>query len=182
MIQIIRNRESDENVRLEAFDELEMIVEGVDNASNMEKMNLWPDIFDCISPSESVEVIRFALWIIGTCAQNNPETQKALLEKHSIFERLLTLWSNTQIRPKIVYALTALLSNHPMGLEDFVTRDGFKVLEVGSLELDELMRKKMKFLLTVLGNEIGPDSLRCLLANCSNLTAIFDEPEESDEC
>ena len=91
---------------MNAFDELEMIVEGIDNASNMERMNLWPEIFSCLSKDESIEVIKFALWIIGTCAQNNPETQISLLKKHAIFSRLLEVWitfPEAQIQSKIIY-------------------------------------------------------------------------------
>lgn len=159
-----------------------MIVEGIDNASNMQRMNLWPEIFACISPSESVEVVRFALWIIGTCAQNNHETQKDLLEKHNIFSRLLELWQDSthepaQIQPKIMYCLSALLSNNPAGLEDFVTRKGFKVIDNFTIEV----ANKMKFFLcTVLSNEIGPDTVRCLIEDCPNLQVILDSKTETD--
>jgi hypothetical protein len=173
-----------EDDRLAAFDELEMIVEGIDNASNMQRMNLWPDIFACISPCESVQVVRFALWIIGTCAQNNPETQKDLLEKHSIFSMLLTLWQDEthpscQIQPKIMYCLSALLSNNPAGLSDFVTRDGFKIIDkfVDGGEVEG----KLRFLLCrVLAKEIGPDALRCLIEKCSNLLNIFENGDDED--
>lgn len=157
-----------------------MIVEGIDNASNMDKMNLWPEIFSCIAAEESVEVVKFALWIIGTCAQNNPETQAALLNKHDIFSRLLALWKDetrdsSQIQPKIMYCLSALLSNHPAGLEDFVTRDGFKVIN----DFDAVVKGKMGFLLkSVLSNEIGADTVRCLIKDCTNLLVILEEQEQ----
>lgn len=181
-IAVIRDKtgKHSEEERLAAFDELEMIVEGIDNASNMDKMNLWPEIFACISPDESVEVVKFALWIIGTCAQNNPEAQAALLNKHDIFSRLLALWkvesrNPSQIQPKIMYCLSSLLSNHPAGLEDFVTRDGFKVID----HFDAAAKGKMSFLLkTVLSNEIGADAVRCLLKDCNNLLIILNEQEE----
>lgn len=176
-----------------------MIVEGIDNASNMEKMNLWPEIFACISSDEPVEVVKFALWIIGTCAQNNPETQTALLKKHDIFSRLLCLWQDNRyeskddinsddttaddttiedvtanpIHPKIMYCLSALLSNHPAGLEDFIALNGFQIID----SFHSSLREKMSFLLcSVLSNEIGADTLRCLLKDCQNLLEILDNP------
>jgi hypothetical protein len=157
-----------------------MIVEGIDNASNMERMNLWAEIFACISPSESVEVVRFALWIIGTCAQNNPETQKDLLVKHNIFSRLLELWQDSthepsQIQPKVMYCLSALLSNNSAGLEDFITRNGFKVINDFN---SETVSSKMRFLLfSILSNEIGPDTVRCLIKDCPNLLSILESEE-----
>ena len=158
-----------------------MIVEGIDNASNMQRMNLWPEIFACISPSESVQVVRFALWIIGTCAQNNPETQKDLLEKHNIFSRLLELWQDSKyesslIQSKIMYCLSALLSNNSTGLEDFVSRDGFKVIDNFHYET---VLSKMRFLLcSVLSNEIGPDNVIILIKDCPNLLLIFKSEDD----
>lgn len=151
-----------------------MIVEGIDNASNMEKMNLWPEIFACTCAEEPLKVVRFALWIIGTCAQNNPEAQKALLEKHGVFEKLLALWiANPAVQAKIMYCLSALLSNNPAGLEDFVTRDGFKIINDFSEE-DESVKSKLRFLLkTILAHEIGPDAVRCLIQDCPRLLAIL---------
>lgn len=181
-IAVIRDKSGrhSEEERLNAFDELEMIVEGIDNASNMEKMNLWPEIFACMDSQESLEVVKFALWIIGTCAQNNPETQAALLTKHDIFSRLLALWKDdSKIQPKLMYCLSALLSNNPAGLEDFVTRNGFKV--INDFDADAV-DGKMKFLLrTVLSNEIGADAVRCLIKDCDNLLIILDDQQEDSE-
>ena len=185
-IAVIRDKDGkhSEEDRLAAFDELEMIVEGIDNASNMQRMNLWPEIFACISPSESVEVVRFALWIIGTCAQNNPETQKDLLEKHNIFSRLLELWQDSthessKIQPKIMYCLSSLLSNNPAGLEDFIARDGFKIIDNFHFET---VSSKIKFLLrTVLSNEIGSDTVRCLIKDSPNLILLLESEEAESE-
>lgn len=153
-----------------------MLVEGIDNASNMEKMSLWPDIFECLGTGETLEVIRFALWIIGTCAQNNPEAQKCLQENHSVFPRLLELWQREPaVQSKIMYCLSSLLSNNPAGLEIFVTAGGFAVVDQFE---GEDVRRKLKFLLTVLGNQIGPDAVRCLVKDCPVLVSIEAEPVE----
>lgn len=179
-INVIRDKSGNysEEERLNAFDELEMIVEGIDNASNMDKMNLWPEIFSCIQADESVEVVKFALWIIGTCAQNNLETQFALLKKHDVFSRLLTLWNDSTFQPKIMYCLSALLSNNPEGLENFVSCNGFKIINNFNSTVDE----KMKFLLkSVLSNEIGVDAARCLIKDCEKLIEILDSKDEVEE-
>jgi hsp70-interacting protein len=169
---------------LNAFDELEMIVEGIDNASNMDRMNLWPEIFACITAEESVSVVKFALWIIGTCAQNNPEAQDSLINKHSIISRLLDLWKERNngdedsitIHAKILYCLTSILSNNPAGLKNFAFLDGFSAIE-GFQESSEALRSKMSFFLcTVLGNEIGIESVKELIGDaCPKLLAILNE-------
>lgn len=160
-----------------------MIIEGIDNASNMERMNLWPEIFTCISQDESLEVVRFALWIIGTCSQNNPETQADLLKKHDIFSRLLVIWTSfpeAQVRSKVMYCLSSLLSNNPAGLEDFITRSGFPVID--KFDGNEQLEGKLKFLLCkVLGNDIGMDTVRCLIKDCPKLLEIIESSNSSDE-
>ena len=182
-IAVIRNKggEEGEEERLFAFDELEMIVEGIDNASNMEKMNLWPEIFKCISADESIEVVKFALWIIGTCAQNNPETQVALLQKHNIFSKLLAVWTTLPAaQAKVMYCLSALLSNNPSGLEDFRARSGFAV--VNEFDGSEQVAGKLKFLLCeVLGNEIGLEAVAGLVEGCDKLLEIIAASNSSDE-
>ena len=181
-IAVIRNKngEKSEGERLAAFDELEMIVEGIDNASNMDKMNLWPEIFSCISSNESIEVVKFALWIIGTCAQNNPETQVALLQKHDIFSRLLAVWNTfPEARAKVMYCLSALLSNNPNGLEDFAARSGFAVIEnFDESESGQVIAKKLKFLLCTV---LGLDAVGCLIKDCPKLMTIMESLESSDE-
>jgi hsp70-interacting protein len=169
---------------LQAFDELEMLIESLDNACNLEKMHMWPDVLSCLDPKESEQVARFALWIIGTAAQNNPEVQRDLLSRHDIVTRVLAAWSeeSRELRAKALYALTALVSNNPLALEAFVVAGGFKLLEERLPEPADQSRllEKASFLLRVLGNEIGPDAVFCLLEGCIRLRGLFQDRQEEN--
>lgn len=178
-IAVIRNAEGrhSEEERLAAFDELELLVESVDNASNMERMKLWPAVFACLAAEEQIDVVRFALWIIGTCAQNNPDTQRALQEHHDVIARLLTVWRDEQrdvlrIRAKILYCLIALLSNNPTGLEQFVGQSGFRAIDDYGVTGDASLEEKMRFLLTMLNGEIGREAVQCLLCDSPALLLL----------
>ena len=79
-----------------------------------------------------------------------------------------------------MYCLSALLSNNPAGLEDFITRSGFAVIE--KFDGNEQVAKKLKFLLcTVLGKEIGLDAVRCLLRSVLSWLKSWILPDSSDE-
>jgi len=176
-MQVIRNKDGthEEAARLRAFDELEMLVESIDNACNLHSMHLWPEVLACLAPEESQEVARLALWIIGTAAQNNPATQSVLLEEFDIVAVLLRALEEDRrdLKAKVLYALTANLSNSPRSLEAFVAASGFARLQ--AVELEAPLKEKAAFLLQTLSNEIGPDAVRCLCTGCPRLLSLLDE-------
>lgn len=60
-----------------ALDNLELLIEGIDNARNIENMKLWPAIIKQLD-HEAPEVRKGTAWVCGTAVQNNPEAQKAV--------------------------------------------------------------------------------------------------------
>jgi hypothetical protein len=62
------------DTKLNAFDELELLVESLDNANDLGPLQLWNPLLDVLhSPHEDLQV--FALWTIGTAIQNNAKSQ-----------------------------------------------------------------------------------------------------------
>jgi hypothetical protein len=49
----------------------------IDNANNLEPMNMWPSLIGLLSAPED-EVIRHVCWICGTAIQNNIKAQTAV--------------------------------------------------------------------------------------------------------
>ncbi|KAI9435807.1 nucleotide exchange factors-like protein [Lactarius indigo] len=73
----------DEDARLTALDDLEMLVENIDNANDLEKLGMWEPLQGLLgSPSDDVKVQ--ALWVIGTAVQNNPSAQRAVSLLHPL--------------------------------------------------------------------------------------------------
>jgi hsp70-interacting protein len=66
-------------LRLTAFDNLELLVEQIDNASNLDILKLWPPLLATLSSPEP-QLRRYAAWVIGTAVQNNPKAQGHLFQ------------------------------------------------------------------------------------------------------
>ncbi|KAJ2979235.1 hypothetical protein NUW54_g11169 [Trametes sanguinea] len=70
----------DEDDRLQALDNFEMLIEQIDNANNMEKLKMWEPLHGLLTnPTSSEEIQRQVLWILGTAVQNNPAAQHSYL-------------------------------------------------------------------------------------------------------
>lgn len=73
-IEVIKDPETDLENKLVAFDNFEQLIEGIDNAMNIQSLNLWPDLVSLLEHEET-DIRRMAAWSVGTAVQNNPKTQ-----------------------------------------------------------------------------------------------------------
>lgn len=149
-------------VRITAFDNLELLVEQIDNATNLEILKLWPPLLSLLSSSSSSsssepEIRRYAAWTIGTAVQNNPKAQLHLYQYQGI-KRLIESLKNDvyTVRTKVLYALGSELNNFPKGMEQFSLNEGWKVLRRSIEEVDEgteCQRRVAFFIAHYLGEE-----------------------------
>ncbi|KAK9325469.1 armadillo-type protein [Lipomyces orientalis] len=113
-----------------AFDNLEMLVENLDNANNLENLDLWtPLIEQLVNPSPVFR--KMACWVIGTAVQNNPKSQAALLMYPNAIPRLLHIAfkdTSKEARLKAMYSLSSAIRNHPSGYESFKNAEGWQAL------------------------------------------------------
>ncbi|KAL7412239.1 nucleotide exchange factor Fes1-domain-containing protein [Mrakia frigida] len=66
-----------EEERVIALDNLEMLIEQIDNANNLQSIGLWPPLVALLSsPSDLIR--QTASWVCGTAVQNNPKAQEAV--------------------------------------------------------------------------------------------------------
>ncbi|KAH8556774.1 armadillo-type protein [Umbelopsis sp. PMI_123] len=169
-----------------ALDNLEMLIEGIDNAMNLENMNLWPAIVAQLN-NDNEEIRKGVAWVCGTAVQNNPKAQKALLDNNGL-EPLLNLLRNTaedkEVRAKAQYALSGLIKHFPEGLAQFKEKGGFEALaEIVKNPQDSTILRKTIFLYNTLMLE--DPSLSKLLASqeipeafAKVLTKSIDEEDE----
>ncbi|KAH9922216.1 nucleotide exchange factors-like protein [Fomitopsis serialis] len=79
-LAIATDESKDEDERIQALDNLEMLVEQIDNANNIEKMKMWEPLHNLLKSPNTTEGIKMqTLWVIGTAIQNNPSAQSAYL-------------------------------------------------------------------------------------------------------
>ncbi|KAG9082343.1 hsp70 nucleotide exchange factor fes1 [Ceratobasidium sp. UAMH 11750] len=105
-------REEDE--RVEALDDFEMLVEQIDNANNLENLQMWEPLLELMrSPVTGVQ--RHAIWIVGTAVQNNSTAQAAFLKRNPI-PHLLSLLTSEECsgstRSKVLYCLSGALKHN----------------------------------------------------------------------
>ncbi|KAI0830296.1 armadillo-type protein [Trametes gibbosa] len=158
----------DENDRLQALDNFEMLVEQIDNANNLEKLQMWEPLHSLLTdPNSSTEIQTQVLWVLGTAMQNNPAAQHSYLAL-SPLRTLLTFLSPTvrsgATRAKAVYTLSGLLKHNAAAVAQMESAGGWDTLRAALQDSDISVRRKVAFLLNTL------------------LTAAGDEPEvESEE-
>ncbi|VDB92228.1 unnamed protein product [Peniophora sp. CBMAI 1063] len=149
-----RDESLDEDARVEALDDLEMLVEHIDNATDLERLQMWPPIHDLISSPTSSDAIKTqAVWVAGTAVQNNPKAQHAYLSLSPLPTLLALLTPTTSrspaLRSKTVYALSGLLKHNARAVKSLSSTapNGWTVLRDGLHDSDISVRRKIAFLL-----------------------------------
>ncbi|KAI8149215.1 armadillo-type protein [Fennellomyces sp. T-0311] len=106
-----------------------MLIEGIDNANNIENMKLWPAILSQLDTDEPV-IRKGVAWVCGTAVQNNPKAQEAFLS-HGGLEKLVEVLKkeqNKKVKATIIYAVSGLLKHSSKAQEAFEKNGGFNVL------------------------------------------------------
>ncbi|CDS11362.1 hypothetical protein LRAMOSA03625 [Lichtheimia ramosa] len=131
-----------------ALDNLELLIEGIDNANNIEAMNLWPALLGQLTAPEP-EIRKGVAWVCGTAVQNNPKAQTAFIT-HKGLDALLDLLKteqDKQVKGKLIYALSGVLKHSPPAIDAFLDKDGLPVLcDILKLADDPAMLRKVVFM------------------------------------
>ncbi|PVU90277.1 hypothetical protein BB559_000109 [Furculomyces boomerangus] len=132
------------------FDNLEMLIEQIDNAGNLEPLGLWPRIIAQLESTET-EMRLGALWVIGTAVQHNPKAQAAF-SSHSGLENVLNTFKTdpkASVKTKAVYAISSYVRNNLVGFSELVKLNGIEMLVDGIGSFPEVS-KKIVFLFSAL--------------------------------
>ncbi len=88
---VITSRSAEQTLenRLVAFDNFEQLVESLDNANLLARLELWAPLLGVLD-SDEPELRRMAAWCVGTAVQNNEPSQERLLAMGGV-EPLLRL-------------------------------------------------------------------------------------------
>jgi HEAT repeat protein len=112
-----------------AFDNLEMLVEHIDNAKNLEPLKLWEPILALLKHDEPV-LRKYAAWVCATATQNNPQAQKNFLDHNGLQSIIECLKSEKEleVRKKCIYAISCSIRHHNEALTQFQVLNGFQLL------------------------------------------------------
>ncbi|OCH92567.1 nucleotide exchange factors-like protein [Obba rivulosa] len=152
-----------EDERIQALDDFEMLIEHIDNANNMEKLQMWEPLQALLtSPSSTDDIKTQTLWIIGTAVQNNPAAQFHYLS-FSPVSTLLSFLSpsvrSAKTRSKAVYALSSVLKHSAAAVRQLEEAGGWETLKAALEDSDISVRRKTAFLFnSLLAPSYGVDS------------------------
>jgi hypothetical protein len=121
-MEVIKREECELEDRITAFDNFEQLIENLDNANNLESLNLWIPLIAQLESKEA-ELRRYAAWCIGTAVQNNIKTQEKFLVLGAIptLVRMATGSDETKVKKKAITALSSAVRNFQPALDDAMT-------------------------------------------------------------
>ncbi|KAJ3504730.1 hypothetical protein NLJ89_g7784 [Agrocybe chaxingu] len=154
-----------EDERMTALDDLEMLIEHIDNANDLQKLGLWEPLQSLLTAESSTPEIRTqALWAIGTAVQNNPLAQDVYLS-YSPLPVLLSFLgpsssSGASGRAKAIYTLSGLLKHHAPAVEALGKPgvNGWPRLRGALQDSSISVRRKTVFLLSTLLMPTSPST------------------------
>ncbi|KAJ7153458.1 nucleotide exchange factor Fes1-domain-containing protein [Mycena crocata] len=191
-----------ESARIEALDHLEMLIEQIDNANNIEKLQMWTPLQNLITSAPTSSIKMQALWVIGTALQNNPAAQNAV-SLRLCYEHMLSLTdiqyfshdplpvltsflkpsptSTSQTRSKAIYALSGLLKHNAPAVADLSRPEveGWERLRESLQDPDLAVRRKALFLLSALIIPSGPPPAQQPIHANSHASSLAD-PSRTD--
>jgi hypothetical protein len=147
-----RNSCEDEQV---AIEQLEEIVEKIDSANNMAKMNLWPSVFEALALGDNVSSV---LSLIGTAAQNDQEVQDELL-RMGVLPKIIHALGSVEdlVARKAVYATSSMIQNNRNTFDAFRALGGIGCLQV-LRERHPAISERVQFLLGVLESQYSDEA------------------------
>ncbi|KAG4026768.1 hypothetical protein MFRU_036g00020 [Monilinia fructicola] len=114
---------SDPEVTLEdkvvAFDNFEQLIENLDNANNIEALQLWQPLLGFLAHEEK-EIRKMAAWCVGTAVQNNEKSQRCMLKEGGVpllVKMSVDAKEEKDVRRKAVYALSSAVRNFQEGMD-----------------------------------------------------------------
>jgi len=156
-MSIALDESKDKEERINALDHLEMLIEHIDNANDLEKLKLWEPLQSLVTKESSTSDIKTqGLWVIGTAVQNNPSAQDSYLSYNPLPILLSFLDpsspSSAAIRAKAIYTLSGLLKHNAPAVEalGLPEIDGWTKLRNALQDPSIVVRRKAIFLLSSL--------------------------------
>jgi hsp70-interacting protein len=138
-MQVITHPDCTLEQKLIAFEDFEMLIQGIDNANNIESLKLWAPLIEQLE-NEEADLRKYAAWCAGTAVENNVKAQERvsclppqkypvsltdspqllLLGALPTLVKLATEDTNEAVRKKAVRALSCATRNYQPALDAVV--------------------------------------------------------------
>jgi hypothetical protein len=159
LVEILKNGTSLQE-KMNAADELEMLVEQVDNANDLQPLKCWPELLFVLQNDTEPEVRKFVAWIMATAVQNNPKAQDHF-ERNGGMDAVLDAFQiekDGAVRLKLLLCISASIRQNPSNFEAFEQKKGFEVLMGSFKDGNNDIIRRCLFLFTSLIQEESKSS------------------------
>ncbi|KAH7437618.1 hypothetical protein KP509_05G081000 [Ceratopteris richardii] len=151
----LQNSSSSFEDRQRALQELLELVEPIYNSNDLHKLGGLVVVVNELNRAEK-ELRILAAWVLGKASQNNELVQNQLLELNVLPTLMGMVRSScTEEAVKALYALSAVIRNHPVGQEQFYLLDGTSLLKdlMKDTTSDTRLHRKCLFLVADLAEQ-----------------------------
>ncbi|KAH0833934.1 Fes1-domain-containing protein [Lanmaoa asiatica] len=153
-LEVALDTSKNEDQRIAAMDDLEMLVESIDNANDLQKLKMWEPLHGLVGLPSTTDSLRLqTLWVLGTALQNNPAAQSSYFSLDPIPAILACLSPSSNsagTRSKALYALSGLLKHNAAAVKTFTDLQGWNALRNSLEDSDITLRRKTAFLINTL--------------------------------
>eukprot|EP00249_Psilotum_nudum_P007864 c20874_g1_i1 orf=416-1690(+) len=154
-ISDLKNSSLSAEYRYRALQELLELVEPVDNANDLDKLGGLTVIVEELDREEE-ELRTVAAWVLGKASQNNLVVQNQILEL-GVLPKLMKMVQSSCVEEsvKALYAVSAMIRNHPSGQAAFYLGGGALLLQeiMSNTSMDIRLRRKSVFLVADLAEQ-----------------------------
>jgi hsp70-interacting protein len=135
----IVNPQIDAENKMIAWENLEMMVQNLDNANNLQPLGMWEPLVKQLEETDA-DTRAMAAWTIGTAAQNNTKTQEKVLEfgAYQQLVKMATGDSDLTARKKAIYALSSGVRNFQPGLDKAIELLPAEYKPTGAIEAGDM--------------------------------------------
>ena len=74
-MEVIQHPDATPEQKVLAFEDFEMMIQGIDNANNLEPLKLWTPLAEQLENPEA-DLRKYAAWCVGTAVENNVKAQE----------------------------------------------------------------------------------------------------------
>ncbi|KAF9732048.1 hypothetical protein PMIN06_008900 [Paraphaeosphaeria minitans] len=149
-MEVIQHPDATLDQKVVAFEDFEMMIQGIDNANNLEPLKLWKPLIEQLEHEEA-DLRKYAAWCAGTAVENNVKAQERLLllDALPILVKLATEDTNEAVRKKAVRALSCATRNYQPALDAVVdsvpaTFKPEKELDAADMESVDILIDKLR--------------------------------------
>ncbi|GAA5821245.1 hypothetical protein JCM11251_004531 [Rhodosporidiobolus azoricus] len=180
--ELKNNSDITDEDRYRAWDDLEMLIEDLDNANDLQNMGLWQPIVKHLTDVDD-EIVKRACWVCGTAVQNNPKSQQAFLAQDplpTIASLVTSTSASAATRAKAMYCLSSTLKHSEPAVQRYSELDGWSALTQTLQDPSLTLRAKTAFLLSQLVSQsASPSTLISSLRSASTISTLIDSLHSS---